>query len=84
MGRLIDADALISFIDAGHLRHPGELCFSEVDVVNMLNHASTAYDKEKVVAELEEAEQSRLDMYDWQGQSAISDAIDIVKRGGVE
>lgn len=23
--KLIDADALIEFIDAGHLRHPGEL-----------------------------------------------------------
>lgn len=34
--RLIDADALIKFIDAGHLRHQGELAFSELDVVNML------------------------------------------------
>lgn len=25
--RLIDADAQIEFIDAGHLRHPGELVF---------------------------------------------------------
>ena len=42
--RLIDADALIEFIDAGHLRHQGELAFSELDVVNMLNHAPTVYD----------------------------------------
>lgn len=41
--RLIDADALIEFIEPGHLRHPGELTFSELDVVNMLNHAPTAY-----------------------------------------
>lgn len=40
--RLIDADALISFIDPEHLRHSGELTFSEVDVINMLNHAPTA------------------------------------------
>ena len=39
MARYIDADALIDFIDVGHLRHPSELCFSEIDVVNMLNHA---------------------------------------------
>lgn len=39
--RLIDADALIEFIDVGHLRHPSELVFSELDVVNMLNHAPT-------------------------------------------
>lgn len=30
--KLIDADALIKFIDAGHLRHQGELVFSELDV----------------------------------------------------
>lgn len=42
--RLIDADKLIEFMDVGHLRHPNELCFSELDVVNMLNHAPTAYD----------------------------------------
>lgn len=42
--RLIDVDKLIDFIDCGHLRHPTELCFSEIDVVNMLNHAPTACD----------------------------------------
>ena len=52
--RLIDADALIDFIDLGHLRHPGELTFSELDVVNMLNHAPTAYDADKVVSNLEQ------------------------------
>ena len=39
--RLIDADALIDFLDVGHLRHPSELCFSEVDVTNLLLHAPT-------------------------------------------
>lgn len=38
---LISREALIDFIDPGHLRHPGELCFSEIDVVNMLNHSPT-------------------------------------------
>ena len=47
--RLIDVDALINFIDAGHLRHQGELAFSELDVVNMLNHAPTAYDIDRVM-----------------------------------
>ena len=41
MARYIDADALIDFLDVGHLRHPSELCFSEVDVANMLLHAPT-------------------------------------------
>ena len=27
--RLIDANKLIDFIDVGHFRHPGELCYSE-------------------------------------------------------
>ena len=39
--RLIDANKLIDFIDVGHLRHPGELCYSEVDVANLLLHAPT-------------------------------------------
>ena len=52
--RLIDADALISFIDPEHLRHSGELTFSEVDVINMLNHAPTAFDVDEIVEELEE------------------------------
>ena len=39
--RPIDADALIDFLDVGHLRHPSELCFSEIDVANLLLHAPT-------------------------------------------
>ena len=39
--RLIDTNKLIDFIDVGHLRHPGELCYSEVDVANILLHAPT-------------------------------------------
>ena len=39
--RLIDADALKSYIDCGHLRPPTELCFSELDVVRMLDRQST-------------------------------------------
>ena len=34
-----------------------------------------------VVKELEKIEQHCLDMSDWQGQSAICDAIEIVKAG---
>ena len=39
--RLIDADALIDFIDCGHLRNPLESCFSERDVVDMLESRPT-------------------------------------------
>ena len=41
MKRLIDANKLIDFIDVGHLRQPGELCWSELDVANLLLHAPT-------------------------------------------
>lgn len=41
MSRYIDADALIDFLDIGHLRHPDELSFSENDVANLLLHAPT-------------------------------------------
>ena len=41
MGRLIDADAIIDFIDMGHYRNPLETCFSERDVVDMLESTQT-------------------------------------------
>ena len=95
--RLIDADALIEFIDPGHLRHPGELVFSEVDVVNMLNHAPTAYKPDAVNEELE---QLKLDGVcnnencvncryygicvagERREELALDKAIEIVERGG--
>ena len=39
--RLIDADALKEYIDCGHLRPPTELCFSEIDVIRMLDKQPT-------------------------------------------
>ena len=39
--RLIDADVLIDFIDVGHFRSPSEICFSEFDVVDMLEDCAT-------------------------------------------
>ncbi len=53
--RLIDADRLIRFIDIGHLRSPNEQCFSENDVVEMINAQPTAYDVDKVTNQLQEA-----------------------------
>ena len=80
--RLIDADALISFIDPEHLRHSGELTFSEVDVINMLNHAPTAFDVDKVVEMLEEECFSPID---YPGYAVdIEKAIEIVEEGGVD
>ena len=41
MSRLIDADAIISFVDAGHLRNPLELAWSDNDVVDMIESRPT-------------------------------------------
>jgi len=41
MNRLIDANALKEYIDCGHLRNPCEVCFSELDVVNLIDEAPT-------------------------------------------
>lgn len=98
MSRLIDADEFIRWIDLGHLRHPSELCFSEVDVVNMINHQPTAYDVEAVVRELErelERDNEKERQYFIEGNerlgyclngkaSALKLAIEIVKRGGMD
>lgn len=35
--RLIDADVFKSYIDCGHLRPPTETCFSELEVVRMID-----------------------------------------------
>ena len=47
------------------------------------NSKPTTYDIDKVVKELEKREEHYVEMLDWQGQSAICDAIEIVKQGGV-
>ena len=39
--RLIDAEAFKRYIDCGHLRPQTEICFSEIDVVNMIDRQPT-------------------------------------------
>ena len=60
-----------------------EVTVSIKDVKTIIKEQPTAYDIDKIVEELEKIEQHCLDMSDWQGQSAICDAIEIVKKGGV-
>ena len=86
--RPIDADKLIDFLDVGHLCHPNELRFSELDVVNMLNHAPTAYDVDAVVEQLEdygneECAYCENTPYKNVIVECIGKAIEIVKGGGV-
>lgn len=56
MGRLIDAEVFINWLDCGHLRNPSEKCFSELDVKQMIDNQPTAYDVDKVVEQLANAE----------------------------
>ena len=53
-------------------------------LIKAFKESKTAYDVDKVVEEMERMAQERLELYDWQGQSAYKDAIEIVRRGGVE
>lgn len=39
--RPIDADAFLDWIDVGHLRNPGEVCFCEADVSHMIKSRPT-------------------------------------------
>ncbi len=106
MGRLIDADALIEVLKAekkqdrsrAYGEHECDLITGTIAMcIDSVKATPTAYDIEKVVAELEEqAEQySRraLELVDKSTEARIHNkgkacsyehAIDIVKRGGVE
>ncbi len=46
--RLIDADKLLDYIDVGHLRSPTEICFSDLDVKNIVDKSPTV-DAVKIV-----------------------------------
>ena len=41
MTRLIDADDFLKWLDVGHLRNPGEVCFCEADVAHMIKSRAT-------------------------------------------
>ena len=60
-----------------------EVTVSIKDVKTIIKEQPTAYDIDKIVDELEKREEHYVEMLDWQGQSAICDAIEIVKQGGV-
>ena len=85
MGRLIDADAFIEYVNRRF-----DLCSDELRM--MIEEQPTAYDVEKVVAELESKRDYR-ELTNYYGDVIgvrnidtikIDKAIDIVKRGGVE
>lgn len=85
--RLIDADALIE-----EMRKTEEECENAMtcpswwSALSVIEKQPTAYDVEKVVAELEKLPNREADYYYANSNDVIDreDAIDIVKRGGVE
>ncbi len=97
--RLIDADALIEAIvnRAGsetvlyntteELNAYLEGCaYKQNTIIDMINDLQTSYDTEKVVAELEHLKSKRSDdsVYGIGVLNGYAEAIDIVKKGGVE
>ena len=79
MGRLVDIDEVIRI---------AENTFPQEDVRKImwvLCHTPTAYDVEKVVAELEDLEEDFCQCFEkCEEQCFIQRVTDIVKRGGVE
>lgn len=89
MSRLIDADALIEVIKKykfGAISNESEREYTREIMLCFVNGSSTAYDVDKVVAELEELPNREADYYYAHSNDVIDreDAIDIVRRGGVE
>lgn len=89
MSDLISRKALIRYIDPGHLRNPEEKVFSENDVVRMIENFPTAFNKKKVIEELESNKYTTLITLD--GNTIvkilimkINKAIEIVEKGGIK
>ena len=83
--RLIDADALIKAIQQ-HMVKINSLFEEEKTVVEIIKEQHTAFDTEKVVEQLEGLSNAEADYYYAKSNDVIDreDAIDIVKKGGVE
>ena len=87
MGRLIDADALLN-----ELLTENQKCITSTGheltmnmIVSFINHQPIVFDKEKVIAELEQKKGTYFDGLPCEGMKIrINDAIDIVRKGGVE
>ena len=84
--RLIDADKLYDWVrrECNPYGKPTIDFESGNRMLDMIKRSSTAFDKEKVIEELQEAGQSCNDANDNCGVEAIEYAIDIVEKGGIE
>ena len=78
------------FREDGELLYSDHICTSDdvVDLIKLVENQPTAYDVDMVVAKLEEKADSISIQYEYNYEKGISDgigdAIDIVRKGGVE
>ena len=86
MGRLIDVDALIEKMRTINTLYGTPITERDKQmihwIVGHINEQPTAYDVEKVVAELGELEDTNTREVYLTKHICLDDAIDIVKRGG--
>ena len=84
--RLIDADKLIEELKIKTVSKDAHIISIANAVVNLVNNQPTAFDTEKVVEQLESLSNAEADYYYASSNDVIDreDAIDIVKKGGVE
>lgn len=89
--RLIDADELIKEIEQSkndnphkniHVKRSHDI--EHDHFIKMVTQQNTAFDKEKVIEELQDAGQSCHEDNDTYGVEAIEYAIEIVEKGGIE
>ena len=90
MGRLIDADKLLEETrrDRDYARKNGflDMYYERQALIDRIKAQPTAYDVDKVVEQLESLRNAEADYYYAMSNDVIDreDAIDIVKKGGVE
>lgn len=78
MSRLIDADTLFKEVTEG--RYTTGNIFKDMELQQFIKEQPTAFDTEKVVEQLEVLH----DLVNDNQKLAVSQSIDIVKKGGVE
>ena len=84
--RLIDADLLKQNCKCTGGFNDNFMCVDLITLAEVIDNQPTAFDMEKVVGELESLSNAEADYYYARSNDVIDreDAIDIVKKGGVE
>ena len=85
MSRLINADELLQEFETENVAHNSDI-WHITGIKAFIENAPTAFDTERVVEQLESLSNAEADYYYARSNDVIDreDAIDIVKKGGVE